>query len=98
MNQLAQVKDYIIHPAHYFMHAASAVLVLAASIGVHILLTDIRAERQRKAAHSVLWNNGEVQTNFIALPRTALGRAVPGTIVELGVMDDGVVVWRRRNQ
>lgn len=77
-------KPYKPHPRHHFI---TGILVFLLGVGVNEVLNYSRASKPKR----VLWSNGEMQTNFHA---EAFSKVAGVRQFEVGVSEDGLVVWR----
>lgn len=77
-----------IHPIHYALHAASAVLVFALCVLADVSIIELRHARQR----GVIWLDGGAwhPTNAFLSSRLP----ITNKTVQIGISDDGYVMWR----
>ncbi len=74
---------------HHLRHLVSGCIVFTAGV----IVTEVIAHLRDHRPQTVRWQTGELQTNY-ARPRN-----VPGTMpfsFEIGVSDDGRIVWREK--
>ena len=73
-----------VHFVHHLLHLAYGSAVLGLSVLVHVLIS----HHIQNTAKTVHWDAGEIETNFIIHPVHQQG------LVQIGVAEDGTVVWR----
>lgn len=78
---------YKVHFKHHLLHSLWSVLVFASGIGADVGIMDYKHSRPK----SVLWQDGTRQVGFV-MPKNTL--PPQGTPVQLGVAEDGMIVWR----
>ena len=82
------ISDWFIHPGHFILHGFNIAFVFTAGVFADLYILDY----VKTKPHEVRWQNGEVQKDFLIRKQSL---PPDNTSVQLGMTDDGTIVWRQ---